>query len=299
MPNDDYWSTSKRLVVDRMAQTLFNNAAHIKEDSSSAGEETGPDLKEENDSSMEKEDGPGGSEVTEQRSDAEAKEKEPNEGIRDNSGAVHGEGSNNGNTNGDSEKRLETERRERESVLTEEERIQRKDESGKIKNEGNRKFGEGSWQEAIELYTKALERCPLVYTSERAVYLSNRAACHIKLSDWDAAIKDCTEAIKLGAPNDKPLERRAHCYAQTEENYDNALHDYDELIKKYPDKKVYVEKAFSLKRAIDERNERIKQDMLAKLKDLGNMCLRPFGLSTDNFQLTPKPDGGYSISMRK
>lgn len=124
-----------QLVVDRMAQTLFNNAAHVKEDSSSAGEETGPDLKEENDSSMKKEDGPGGSEVTEQRSDAEAKEKEPNEGIRDNSGAVHGEGSNNGNTNGDSEKRLETERRERESVLTEEERIQRKDESGKIKNE--------------------------------------------------------------------------------------------------------------------------------------------------------------------
>lgn len=65
--------------------------------------------------------------------------------------------------------------------------------------------------------------------------------------------------VNLGAPNDKPLERRAHCYAQTEENYDNALHDYDELIKKYPDKKVYVEKAFGLKRAIDERNERIKQ----------------------------------------
>uniref|UniRef100_A0A915B1C9 Tetratricopeptide repeat protein 1 n=1 Tax=Parascaris univalens TaxID=6257 RepID=A0A915B1C9_PARUN len=288
-----------QLLVDRMAQTLFSNAAHIKEDGSSAGEETGADLGEENDSSVKEKDGPDGSGATGKRSDAEARKNEPKRGTQDSSGAAHGESSNDGNTSGDNEEQVEAERRERESVLTEEERIHRRDESGKIKNEGNRKFGEGNWQEAIELYTKALERCPLVYTSERAVYLSNRAACHIKLSVWDAAIKDCTEAIKLGAPNDKPLERRAHCYAQTEENYDNALHDYDELIKKYPDKKVYVEKAFELKRAIDERNERIKQDMLSKLKDLGNMCLRPFGLSTDSFELTPKPDGGYSISMRK
>ncbi|VDK45676.1 unnamed protein product [Anisakis simplex] len=194
---------------------------------------------------------------------------------------------------------LKLERIERENALSEEERTERRDQSNEIKNQGNQRFGEGSWEEAAALYTKALDHCPFVYSSERSIYLSNRAACYMKLAKWDVAIEDCTEAIELGAKNDKPLERRAYCYAQTEQGYENAIKDYEQLMKNSSKKAVYAQKILDLQHAINERNERVKEDVLAKLKDLGNMCLRPFGLTTDNFKLEEKPDGGYSLSMKK
>ncbi|KHN79122.1 Tetratricopeptide repeat protein 1 [Toxocara canis] len=253
-----------------MAEILNERTLDVKEDGSNHEKESASDLKEGINYRSHKGD------LDESRHTAESSHEETKKSEARGDNAQGGEEGVKGSSD-DDKKKQEMERRELESFLTEEERIQRKDESGKMKSEGNRRFGEGNWHEAAELYTKALDCCPLVFASERSVYLSNRAACYIKLSDWDAAIKDCTEAMELGALNEKPLERRAHCYSQTEENYDRALQDYEELMKRYPN----------------------KEDMLAKLKDLGNMCLRPFGLSTDNFQLTPQPGGGYSISIKK
>ena len=57
-------------------------------------------------------------------------------------------------------------------------------------------------------------------------------------------------------------------------------------------------------RSIAPRLEAAKQqemgDMMGKLKDLGNGLLKPFGLSTNNFQFTKdEKTGGYSMNFNQ
>lgn len=48
-----------------------------------------------------------------------------------------------------------------------------------------RHYKKGDFEEAIDCYSMALEHCPEdeAHKHDRAVYLGNRAACHLQLSD--------------------------------------------------------------------------------------------------------------------
>lgn len=49
-----------------------------------------------------------------------------------------------------------------------------------------------------------------------------------------------------------------------------------------------------------ERQEKMKEEMMGKLKDLGNTLLGKFGLSLDNFKAEKDPGtGGYSIRFQQ
>lgn len=54
----------------------------------------------------------------------------------------------------------------------------------------------------------------------------------------------------------------------------------------------------ALEPKIKTKQQQETQEMMGKLKDLGNGFLSNFGMSLDNFKLNQNPDGGYSINMQ-
>lgn len=55
-----------------------------------------------------------------------------------------------------------------------------------------------------------------------------------------------------------------------------------------------------LQPVVVQRQEKLKEEMMGKLKDLGNMVLGKFGLSLDNFKAEQDPaTGSYSIKFQR
>lgn len=187
--------------------------------------------------------------------------------------------------------------KELEKDLTEEEKQSRKDESMQLKEGGNEQFKKGEYTEAEDSYAKALTICPLCYEKERSILYSNRAAARMKMDKKEEAISDCTKAIELNPNYIRAILRRAELHEKTEK-LDEALDDYKTIVEKDPSVTQAQEACMRLPKQIEERNEKLKVEMMSKLKDLGNMFLRPLGLSTENFQVNQDPSSGsYSVNF--
>lgn len=187
--------------------------------------------------------------------------------------------------------------KEEEQELDEDEKMKRKQKSDELKQEGNEKFKSGEYLESVNIYTSALRICPLNFTKERSILYSNRSASKIKLEYNETALDDCKKAVELNPEYVKALLRRAKLY-ETMEKLDESLEDYKKLQVMDPDNNEYKHMIFVLGQRIEKRNEEMKTEMLGKLKDLGNLILKPFGLSTENFQLNQDPNsGGYSVNF--
>lgn len=199
----------------------------------------------------------------------------------------------------------EAERAELEALLSLEDIEMRKEEAAILKEQGNQLFKLAQYGEAKQLYTQSLKAYPLVCTKERSILYSNRAATRIHLTldkkHDEKTIKDCTKSIALDDNYMKPLVRRALIYRKMgSDHLDNSLLDYKKIFQVEPQNKEAARAIYELEEEIRERNEKLKEDMMGKLKDLGNLVLKPFGLSTNNFQLQQNPDsGGYSINFKQ
>ncbi|KAM7284713.1 tetratricopeptide repeat protein 1 isoform X4 [Ixodes scapularis] len=188
---------------------------------------------------------------------------------------------------------------ELEKDMTEEEKASRRERAQQLKATGNGSFKEGLYMEALEAYTEALRICPLDSTQERSVLFSNRAATWTRLEKNKFAVKDCTRAIELNPTYLKPVLKRAQLHKELD-NLDDSLKDYQRVLELDPSVGEARHACMTLPDQIKERNEKLQAEMIGKLKELGNLCLKPFGMSTDNFKLVKDDDsGGYKIHFQK
>ena len=147
---------------------------------------------------------------------------------------------------------------------------------------------------------------------------ANRAACRWKLNEAEPCAADCTSALTLQPRYAKALLRRAAAYEALDRPED-ALADYRAALEVEPRSAPAREGVERLPAVIEARTQRLKvrrragrpaaacltracaqDEMMGNLKSLGNMCLRPFGLSTDNFQFVQDPkSGGYSVNFKQ
>lgn len=91
--------------------------------------------------------------------------------------------------------------------------------------------------------------------------------------------------------------RRAALYEEADK-LDECMADYNKMVELEPSNIEARTNVLRLQPIIAERNEKLKEEMMGKLKDLGNMFLKPFGLSTSNFQVQQDPNtGSYSVNF--
>ncbi|KAG9289824.1 hypothetical protein G9A89_015404 [Geosiphon pyriformis] len=181
-------------------------------------------------------------------------------------------------------------------------------EANEHKTEGNKFFTKSEYPDAIQQYHKALDACPEECTEERAVYWGNIGACEIKLENYKQAVDACTKALNASPKYTKVLLRRAQAnekigsYAaliSAQEDYKELLESPDHQEKLTPVNCKNIRNSLTrLPRQISEAQEHEKNEMLGKLKDLGNTILGKFGLSTDNFNMVKNDEtGGYNVQF--
>lgn len=66
-----------------------------------------------------------------------------------------------------------------------------------FKEAGNRHFQENKFDEAIKLYSKAID------IKEDPSFYTNRCLCYMKLKNWELAADDCRRVLELDSRNVK------------------------------------------------------------------------------------------------
>ncbi|TVU30297.1 hypothetical protein EJB05_21907, partial [Eragrostis curvula] len=179
--------------------------------------------------------------------------------------------------------------------------VKARSQANDAKAEGNKLFAAGQYDEALSQYEMALQVAAELESAEDicSACHSNRAVCFLKLGKYDKTVKECTKALELNPSYLKALLRRAEAHEKLE-HYDEAIADMKKILELDPSNQQAKRSLFRLEPLAAEKREKMKEEMIGKLKELGNSVLGRFGMSVDNFKAVKDPNtGSYSISFQK
>ncbi|KAK7694861.1 hypothetical protein QCA50_002049 [Cerrena zonata] len=164
-------------------------------------------------------------------------------------------------------------------------------------NSGSDKGKEKAKDEELEDVDPTSAEC----AKARAILNANIGACFVKLDDHKSAVTACTEALADDPNYVKALQRRASSNEKlnTWSSLTSAQEDYTKLLELLPSsQKSEVNRSLSqLKPRVAAAQKQETDEMIDKLKGVGNSILGNFGLSTDNFKFEPNGQGGYSMNF--
>eukprot|EP00798_Chlamydomonas_sp_ICE-L_P019061 gene19061-25665_t len=220
-----------------------------------------------------------------------------------------------------------------------------------LKAEGNELYKERKLDKVWEKYWAAVDAAP-PSAPQASIYFANLAAVDLKdkkpadavhhcssALDLDptymkaimpaGAVHHCSSALELDPTYVKAIMRRITAYEELDD-LDKALADAQRVVELDQDNKwakgviarlepLVAERHEKLKDEmlgklkdlgntilarleplVEERHEKLKDEMLGKLKDLGNTILGKFGMSLDNFKADKDPtSGGYSVRFEQ
>lgn len=162
-----------------------------------------------------------------------------------------------------------------------------------VKAEGNALFKDGLYEEALMKYGDALQLAPDMPSSVelRSICHANRATCFLKLGKHQDTIKECSKALELNPTYMKALIRRAEAHAKLEQ-YEEAIADNKKILEIDPSNDQARRSIVRLEPLAREKMEKMKDEMIGKLKEMGNSLLGRFGMSVDNFKMVKDPNTG-------
>uniref|UniRef100_A0A7N1A8Y1 Thioredoxin domain-containing protein n=1 Tax=Kalanchoe fedtschenkoi TaxID=63787 RepID=A0A7N1A8Y1_KALFE len=99
----------------------------------------------------------------------------------------------------------------------------------RARNRGNDLFKSDRFTEACSAYGEGLRLDP-----SNSILYCNRAACWVKIGQWERSIEDCNQALRIQPSYTKALLRRAVSNTKLE-RWSDAVGDYEALRKALPD----------------------------------------------------------------
>ena len=138
----------------------------------------------------------------------------------------------------------------------------------KMKEEGNTHFKSGRYQQAVDIYSSALEVDPLNKGTNSKI-LNNRAMCYSKLKQWDNAVADCDQAIKLDPSYTKARKTRAKALGEGGD-WDEAVRAYKNIAEQSPEEPGIAKEVRNAELELKKSKRKDYYKILGVEKDAGD-----------------------------